>query len=161
MIWQRIWQIIVISAVATAAAWGLQRIVTASGGSRITIPWTIPIILVIIAGVVIGLATPIFRRMRGKRRARIEPTYALRVLALARAAIITGAVFVGAGAGTMVFLELLPSGQGQAETASAFVCACAGLIASVAGIIAEQFCRIPPEEHDEDSKGTPKVPALS
>lgn len=138
-----------VAVAATGVTWLVQQLLAMLGAARLLLPWTIPIVLVALAGLVVRLSLPIRARTLGKRKSRIDPFYAMRVLALARACIITGAVCMGLGGGTLLFLYLLPAGQGNAETWSAWGTVVGGLIAVVGGIIAEQCCKLPPEDDDE------------
>lgn len=159
MIRQRVAQSLIVMVVVAFIGWGVQHLMAALGTPRLALPWSIPIVLVVLAIVVVILSLPIRAQMKGKRKARVDPFHALRVLALARACIITGAVCMGLGLGTALYLYLLPAGQGGGETSSAFGTLVGGAIAVTGGIIAEQFCKLPPED-DEGTKAKPQVPAM-
>ncbi len=86
--------------------------------------------------------------------ARVDPFYATRVVVLAKASAISGALLAGGAAGFVVFLltrSLPPVGS----IGSAIVTFVGASVLMVCGLIAEQMCRLPPDEGDEKREKKP------
>jgi hypothetical protein len=125
-----------------------------AAGSQPTLrpEFTLAVTLVFIAGIVIALAVPIRRATRGTVRRRIDPFYATRVVVLAKASSLGGALLAGIAAGFTI--ELLvrsgsPSSDGYVRT---LVMLGASLVLLAAGLVAEHLCTVPP---DDDRPGDP------
>jgi len=112
-------------------------------------PLTLPITLVAVAIIVIAFAVPIRRAVRGRSVRRIDPFQATRIVVLAKACSLSGALLVGAGIGVLAYLltrDVLPGGNAILLTALATVGA---VILLAAGLLAELFCTLPPGDDDE------------
>jgi hypothetical protein len=118
----------------------------ASGGQPIVIPpITLPIALVAIGILIVLLALPIRRAVKGTRAAPVDPFYATRVVMLAKACAISGAFLLGIGVGIGAYLvarsaDLLTDPVGLAAATAAG----AGILLA-AGLVAERMCKIPPD----------------
>lgn len=116
-------------------------------------PLSLPITLVAIAAIVIAFAIPIRRATRAKTRVRIDPFRAMRVAVLAKACSLSGALLTGSGIGVLVYLlsrSVLPA-TGSIWQAVAATVGAAILLA--AGLVAEYFCTLPPEDDDTKPEG--------
>lgn len=123
----------------------------ASGRPTLVPPLTFPISLLVIAAVVVALGWPIRQVLRGHRTARLDPFRAMRVVLLAKASVLMGALLGGASLGVIAHLlsrPVLPAGSDVGSTVFSVV---AALAAVAAGLIVEQWCRIPPESDDDVS----------
>jgi hypothetical protein len=129
----------------------------AAGRPIILPPYTLGVALVLIGGIVVWLAVPIRRLTKGKAKAPIDPFYATRVLMLAKACALSGALLTGLGAGITIYLltrSVVP-GVGSVGLAVSTIVG-AGLLLA-AGLIAEHMCTIPPGEEDDDESGQKTV----
>ena len=109
-------------------------------------PYTLPISLVCVSAVVIGFSIPIRRAVRGKSKAPTNPFRAMRVVILAKASSLTGAVLVGVGVGVIGYL-LSRSVMPQVSSLWLAGAAVGGaVLLMVAGLVAEFLCTIPPDE---------------
>ena len=131
----------------------LELILQTSGGHLVLPPYTLSVTLFVIAVAILLLAIPIRRRVTGKRKAPLNPFYAVRVAVLAKASTLVGSLLVGFALGVTVFVvarPITPSwellGPGIAELFSSAV-----LLA--AGLIAEFLCTLPPDDEDKESAG--------
>jgi hypothetical protein len=128
----------------------LAELATASMGAAVFIPpLTLPITLLAVAIIVLAFAVPIRRAVRGRTVRRIDPFQATRIVVLAKACSLSGALLVGAGIGVGAYLltrDVLPGGNAILLTALATVGA---VILLVAGLLAELFCTLPPGDDDE------------
>lgn len=87
-----------------------------------------------------------------KPREPVNPFYATRVLLLAKAGALTGALLTGAGVGIVVFIasRVVIAVGPLVLAASAVV---GGVILTVGSVLAERWCRIPPPSKDEGFAG--------
>ncbi|MEQ1737780.1 MAG: DUF3180 family protein, partial [Rhodoglobus sp.] len=79
--------------------------------------------------------------------ARVDPFYATRVVMLAKASALSGALLAGAGLGIAVYL-LGRSVPGVGSISLAFAGAAGAVLLLVGGLIAEHMCAIPPDDDD-------------
>ena len=141
--------------IGTVAAYLLELVVQSRGGFIYIPPITVAFTLFAVAICVVLLAIPIRRRVTGKRKEPVDPLYAARVVALAKASSYAGALLLGLGAGVLLYLfgrPISPTGFMLAN-ALAQVTSAARLLA--AGLIAEWLCVLPPEDKDEETVGEP------
>ncbi|MDR6971688.1 DUF3180 domain-containing protein [Leifsonia shinshuensis] len=128
----------------------LAELAAASMGAAIFIPpLTLPITLLAVAVIVVAFAVPIRRAVRGRSVRRIDPFQATRIVVLAKACSLSGALLVGAGVGVGAYLltrDVLPGGNAILLTALATAGA---VVLLVAGLVAELFCTLPPGDDDE------------
>lgn len=125
----------------------------AAAGTGIAIfipPLTLPITLVLIAVIVVVFAVPIRRATHGSAGRPIDPFQAMRVVVLAKACSLVGALLTGAGLGVLFYLvsrAVIPVGNAVWISVAATVGAAVLL---VAGLIAEHMCILPPDDKDDD-----------
>jgi len=128
----------------------LAELAAASMGAPVFIPpLTLPITLLAVAIIVVAFAVPIRRAVRGRNVRRIDPFQATRIVVLAKACALSGALLVGAGVGIGAYLltrDVLPGNNSILLTALATVGA---VVLLVAGLLAELFCTLPPGDDDE------------
>ncbi|WP_434318581.1 DUF3180 domain-containing protein [Leifsonia sp. P73] len=113
-------------------------------------PLTLPITLVAVAIIVVAFAVPIRRAVRGRSSRRIDPFQATRIVVLAKACSLSGALLTGAGAGILIYIltrDVLPASNAVLLTALGTAGA---VVLLVAGLVAEFFCTLPPDDKDDD-----------
>lgn len=88
-----------------------------------------------------------FEEDQAKRPARVDPNYAVRTLALAKAVSLTGSIFVGWAGAVLVYQLISPEGTKLLLTLLGLVGA---LVMVAVGLIIENLFRIPPDK-DPDS----------
>jgi len=129
----------------------LGEFAAASSGLAVFVPpLTLPITLVAVAIIVVAFAVPIRRAVRGRSSRRIDPFQATRIVVLAKACGLSGALLTGAGIGILLFIftrDVLPASN--AVLLSALGTAGA-VVLLVAGLVAEYFCTLPPDDKDDD-----------
>jgi len=115
-------------------------------------PITLGVALVFIGVILPVLAWPIRKVTRHKPKRDtpqpLNPFYATRVVLLAKAGALTGALLSGSGLGIVVFLAtrmVITAGP----LFLALSTAVGGLLLMVGGLIAEKCCQIPPSSGDE------------
>jgi len=131
-----------------ALAFALDSVLAMRGLAVIVPPVSLSIALVLIAAVVLVMAWPVRRAATGERR--VDPFYATRVVVLAKASVLSGALLAGSGAGILFYLmsrAVVP--LGSTLTAGGTVVAAALLVA--AGLVVEHWCSLPPDEPTEEA----------
>jgi hypothetical protein len=131
------------------------RIVVANGLSLPVSPNNLIITLSGISALVLILTVPIWKYKNllkqvstSQRPKRVDPFYAVRVLLLAKASSIAGAVFAGWHLGVLIAQTTLPVGATAliVQNTVAFV---ASVILSASGLVAEQICKLPEDKDPE------------
>jgi protein-S-isoprenylcysteine O-methyltransferase Ste14 len=101
---------------------------------------------------VVALAWPIRRAVKGKTTKHLDPFRAMRTAVLAKACSLSGALVLGFGIGITLFLvtrSVLPS----AETVwLALATAIGAALLLAGGLIAEHFCTLPPDDTETEKE---------
>ena len=142
--------LIVTGVIAAAGAWMLQLGLAASGRPVLVPPLTLPLALAAIGAIVVALAVPIRRMTRGSGQGPVDPFFATRVVMLAKASALSGALITGVALGWLVHLltrSVVPATGSLAPSIAAIVGAAVLL---VCGLVAEFMCRIPPRDDEDD-----------
>lgn len=141
---------LLILAVVGGAVGSLLEIALASNGRPIVnLPITLAIALAVIGGIIVTLAVPIRRMTRRSDTPRVDPFYATRIVMLAKASALTGALVAGFGIGVLAYL-LTRSVVGVGSVTQAIATILGAGVLLAAGLVAEQMCRIPPTDDDND-----------
>lgn len=138
--------IAVVAVIGGAVAWLLQVGLVSNGAPSFIPPLSLWAALFLVAIALLALGWPVRRWVKGRARRRVDPFYAMRVLVLAKASSLTGALLLGAG---LVLVVYAVSRTGSAATpafAPSVVTCVAALVLGVAGIVVEGWCRIPPDD---------------
>lgn len=136
--------LIAVGAVGLVASFLIELALVSVGRSTIVPPISLPITLIGVAVVVVAVAWPVRKAVKG--RGRVDPFRAMRIAALAKACSLSGAIVAGFGAGVAAFL-LTRSVVGGAEPIWLSVATVVGAgILLAGGLIAERFCTLPPED---------------
>ena len=147
--------LVLLGAIGAGGA-GLVQAVLASVGRPIIIPpFTLLVALAAIGVIVVLMAVPISRMVRGNSSSRgpVDPFYATRVVMLAKASALGGALLTGGAIGLLVYLlsRSVAPGVGSLGLTIAALIGAAVLLAG--GLLAEFMCRIPPDtDNDDDDK---------
>lgn len=142
-----------VAAVVAAAAflgWSVSALALRGGASPVTVPWTTLIVGIVVGGLVLAAGWSVRQVRLGRRR--MDPTRAVRTAVLGQASAYAGALLAGTYGGYV--LTLLPDwGHAPRREAAiaAGLAALGGIVMLVAGVIAEHWCRIGPD--DDDDKG--------
>jgi len=151
----RLSTLLVLGAIGAAGGFLAQLALASAGFPKFRPEYTLALSLLFIAGIVIALALPIRQATRGKVRARIDPFHATRVVLLAKASSIAGALLTGFGIGLLVEL-LTRSGGLNGDSLLRTLAVLAGSIAVlVAGLVGEYLCTVPPSQDGDETASTP------
>lgn len=150
----RITTLVVVAVLSAAAAAFIEVALAKNGLPIFRLYITYGITLAVIGGIVISMAMPIRRMTRTTSAPRVDPFYATRVVMLAKACAITGALGVGVGAGVLAYL-LTRSIVGAGSIVQAVVTIVGAGILLAAGLLAERMCSIPPSDDDNEAGKDP------
>jgi hypothetical protein len=144
----------VFAVVGVAVGIAVQAALAQSGQPGVRPPLTLAIGLSLIGLVDIILAWPIRKAAKGTAKARIDPFYATRVVVLAKASSIAGALLAGAAAGFAVYLlsRTVPAVGSIGFFISMFTGA---IVLMVCGLVAEHMCTLPPDDPEETKDKKP------
>jgi len=133
------------------AGFGAQTVLAAMSLAKLRPEYTLALSLVAITALVIVLAVPVRRATRGRLGRRIDPFYATRVVLLAKACSIVGALLAGGGVGLLA--DLLLRGVPSGDLLARILVSLAGSAVLLAGgLVAEFLCRVPPRDEDDDRR---------
>ena len=126
------------------------------GEPQFTPPITLGAALFFIGVILPSLAWPIRAVTKPsdpkKHREPVNPFYATRVLLLAKAGALTGALLTGAGVGIVVFIaSRVVIAVGTLVLAGSAVAG--GVVLTIGSVLAERWCRIPPSSTDGELSG--------
>lgn len=137
----------------------LELLLQSSGANVILPPVSLTLTLVPIALAVLLLALPVRRSVTGKRKAPVDPFYALRVAVFAKASSLAGSLMLGAASGILIFLLLRPIQPSVATITLVISEIVAAALLVTAGLIAEFWCTLPPEDPQDPLGKVAREPA--
>lgn len=141
---------LILAAVIGGAVIAMSNQALATNGRPvISLPLTLGIALAVIGGIIVTTAVPILRMTRSTSAPRVDPFYATRIVMLAKACAITGALGVGVGAGALAY-TLTRSAIPVGSVAQAIVTIVGAGVLLAGGLVAEHMCRIPPSDDDNE-----------
>lgn len=163
--------LVLVSAAVLGALAGFlfDHLLTVSGRPTFTPFISLPIMLLLLGAIVVVLALPIRRAIRGPRGERgavaagsrpasgapVNPFRALRIAILAKASSIVGAAIGGAGAGLAMYLLSRPVPPPLGSITAVVATAVAGAILVAAALVAENMCIIRKDDDDEPPEPAP------
>ncbi|WP_309065944.1 DUF3180 domain-containing protein [Microbacterium sp.] len=140
--------LLVLAVLAGAAGFGLNHFATITGRATFTPSGLLPVLLLLIAGVSLGLAWPVRRSVR--EGTRIDPFRATRAVTLARASSLLGAMVGGFGAGLLAYLMSRPVPAPVGSTVAMVALIIGAVVLVGAALVAEQFCTLPKDPDDRE-----------
>jgi Protein of unknown function (DUF3180) len=147
--------VIAVLLVGAAVGFLLQLALATASLPKLRPEYTLVVTLFLVAVLVIGVAIPVRRSTRGTRPMPVDPFYATRVVILAKASGIAGALLTGGSAGLLIEL-LIRSGSPSGDSFLRVVLTLASSVAVlVAGLVAEWLCTVPPVDDDREGEPDP------
>lgn len=140
--------LVALAVAGLVGAYLLQLVLAATGNAKFRPEYSLALSLAFIAAIIVALAVPVRRATRGDTRRRIDPFYATRVVLLAKASSLTGALLTGAGAGFLIELLARSSGFETGTLLRELAMLAAAVVLLVAGLVAEWFCTVPPSDDE-------------
>jgi len=148
----------VLAVVGGVAMFLLQTFLVSTGSARYEPAFSLAAALVVIAVLVVVLAIPVRQSARGRSPRKVDPFYATRIVLLAKACSLSGALLAGGFVGAVAFLWTRSlTGVGSLVMALAALVGAVLLLA--AGLVAEHLCTVPPDDDDPD-RGRPSAETL-
>ena len=142
--------LLLLAVAGAAAGWLLEVALTQGGRPALVLPLSFGVVVLVLAVGTIAGAVPVRRVAKGRPGARVDPFVAARVVVLAQAGYLTGAVLSGTTLAFLLFLVTRPVlGEGVLWPSILGVVAAVALVA--AGVIAEEMCRIPPADDTKEA----------
>lgn len=121
--------------------------------------FSLAVTLVLIGAAAIALAVPVRRATRGNPQYRVDPFYATRVVAIAKAAALGGALIGGVGLGLVIEIAIRSGAPGADAYLRVFSVLGGGIALLVGGLVAEFLCTVPPPPDDDPGSGPPTAAA--
>ena len=142
-----------VALVVAVVGWIALDVWTAGGNPAPPLPWTVVLGTFALAAAVLAAGWEVRRAVRGRSRRPVEPLSAARAAVLAKAGAYGGAVLTGWYVAQG--LVLLPDLVGERRTR--FVVAVLATVAAVAlaaaGLVAQRWCRVPPQGREGPDGG--------
>ena len=132
--------------IALLAGLGLNLLLVGNGQPALLPSFTYGVSCGALAAALIALAVPVRNAAKGDRR--IDYRYAVAVLAASKAGIIVGALIGGHSLGSLVFVFTRPVTVTE-TVVHLSVATLGGIALLVCGIIAEGWCKLPPEDDEQ------------
>ena len=128
------------------------------GGNPPRLGWVAP--LTLLAGaVVVGMFAWSTWQTLHRRHERIAVDHGLRMLALAKASAIVGALAAGCYGGyALAFLDALDATLGRERFVRGLAAAIASLLLMIAALLLERACRLPDDEDDDPDANADATP---
>ncbi|GAB2975059.1 DUF3180 domain-containing protein [Frigoribacterium salinisoli] len=142
-----------IGVLSLIAGYLVDSALVASRAPALVPPIALGLVLLALGGVVVSLALPVRRAARGDGSDRVDPWYATRVLLLAKASSLSGALFGGLAGGVLAFVLTRGVGLAIGSFVPTVVAVVGGLALLVGGIVAERMCTVPPDGDDTAGPG--------
>ncbi|ROQ37204.1 uncharacterized protein DUF3180 [Frondihabitans sp. PhB188] len=114
---------------------------------------TLGLALLAIAAIVISLAVPVFRVARGRTHEPIDAYYATRVVLIAKASSLAGALFGGFVGGMLVYMLTRGVSVAAGSLVPMVVSVVGGVVLLAAGLVGEYMCTVPPDDDDKNRGG--------
>ena len=131
------------------AGWFLETALVAGGRAAFIPPVTLAAALALIGIIVVALALPVYRVVKGTAKTRVDPFYATRAVVLAKASSLTGALLGGAAVAILLFLLTRSVIPPVGSLALAIATVVAGIVLLAGGLVAEKMCTLPPSDDDQ------------
>ncbi len=151
--------LVLLAALGGTALWFVQVALAALGRPVLIPPVTLGVALTLIGVIIVAMAWPVWKVTRRVPGSKVDPFYATRVVVLAKASSLGGALLGGAGVGVTLYLLTRSVVPGVSSITMAVVATGGAVLLLVAGLIAEHMCTIPPQ--DDDRRDGPETQGLA
>lgn len=121
--------------------------------------FSLGLVLLLVGAAAVALAVPVRRATRGNPAHRVDPFYATRVVAIAKTAVLAGALIGGVGLGLVIELTIRSVAPGGDAYLRVFSVLGGGIALLVGGLVAESLCTVPPPDDEDRDAGPPAAAA--
>jgi hypothetical protein len=142
--------LVALAVIGTVVGFLLQIALAAASLPKLRVEYTFAVTIGLIALVIVILAVPVYRATHGPLRQPVDSFYATRVVALAKASSLAGALLVGLGLGLALDLLIRSSTTTGDLVARDLSTLGSAILLLAAGLVAEFLCRVPPQDDDDD-----------
>ena len=142
--------LVLLAVLGGGVMWFIETALATSGRAVVLPPITLGVALLLIGVIIVAMALPVRRVSRGVAHARVDPFYATRVLMLAKASSLGGALLGGGGLAIVGYLLSRSLVASPNAVTMSVVTAAGALLLLVAGLVAEHMCSIPPDDEKRD-----------
>lgn len=141
-----------VALVTAVAGFAVDAVLASRSAPTLLLSVPLGLTLAFIGIAVVLMARPVRRHARdGAGRARpVDPMYATRVVVLAKASSIGGALFGGFAVGLLVYLLSRSATPSLGSTVPNAVALAGAVVLTVCALVAERMCVAPPSDDDED-----------
>lgn len=146
--------LVLLAVLGGAGAWFLEVWQVGIGNPAVLPPWTFAVVLALLGVAIVVYAVPVWRVTSGRSTKRVDPFYATRVVLLAKASSLTGALLGGVGVGILIYLLSRSVVPGVESVTLAIVTAVGAVVLLAGGLIAEKMCTLPPDDDSENDSTT-------
>lgn len=151
--------LILLVVIGVVVGFLLQVGLAAANMPKLRPEFSLAITLLLIGVAVIALAVPVRRATRGNPVHRVDPFYATKVVVLAKAAGLCGALVAGIGLGLVVEIALRAGGPGVDAYLRVLSVLGGGFGLLVGGLVAEYLCTVPKSDDDDPDADSPTATA--
>ncbi len=130
----------------------LDLAIVTAGTKALVPPISLAITLVGVAVIVVSLAWPIRRAVKGKVTKHLDPFRAMRIAVLAKACSLAGALVLGVGLGITLFLITRSVVPPASTIWQALATAIGAGLLLAGGLVAEWCCTLPPDDTDTEKE---------
>jgi hypothetical protein len=141
-----------VAVVAAVAGFALDAVLASRQAPTLFLATPLGVTLAFIGVAVVLMARPVRRHARdgAARQRTVDPLYATRVVVLAKASSICGALLGGFALGLVVYLLTRSALPSLGSTLPNVVAVGGGLVLTVCALVAEHMCVAPPGDDDDD-----------
>jgi hypothetical protein len=147
--------LVVLGGLGVVVGWFAELMLVGSGRPSLDLPITLGVALGLIGVLVVLAALPVFRVVRRVAGASVDPFYATRIVLLAKASSLTGAILSGFTGAVLVYLLSRPAIAADGKVGMAVVALVGAGLLLAGGLVAERMCVLPPS--DDDTPGLDKI----
>lgn len=130
----------------------LDLAIVTAGTKALVPPISLAVTLVGVAVIVVALAWPIRRAVKGKATKHLDPFRAMRIAVLAKACSLSGALVLGVGLGITLFLVTRSVVPSASTIWLALATAIGAALLLAGGLVAEWCCTLPPDDTDTEKE---------
>ncbi|OIH99726.1 MULTISPECIES: DUF3180 domain-containing protein [unclassified Curtobacterium] len=147
----RLSTLLALAVVTAVAGYAIDAVLASRQAPTLLLAVPLGVTLAFIGVAVVAMARPIRQHARdgAGRRHPVDPLYATRVVVLAKAASLCGALFTGFGTGLVVYLLTRAVVPSLGSTLPNVVAVGGGVVLTVCALVAERMCVAPPEDDDD------------